>query len=78
MSELQPHVDQLFEETREMCKRLTKTATLEQTKEYEAKLMTLTKVWKLHNERTVELLNKALWKCEQNIKILMLHTVNTS
>lgn len=73
MSDLQPVVDKLFEETREMCKRLTRTATLEQTKEYEEKLMRLAQLWAIHNDRTMELLNKAIWKCEQNKKILMLH-----
>ena len=70
MSELQPLVDKLFEECRVMCNNLTREATLEQTKEYEGKLMELTDVWMLHNKRTVELLNKAIWKCEANKRIL--------
>ena len=71
MSELQPLVDKLFEECRVMCKNLTREATLEQTKEYEAKLMELTEVWILHNKRTVELLNKAIWKCESNKRAII-------
>ena len=70
MSELQPLVDKLFEECRVMCNNLTREATIEQTKEYEGKLMELTDVWMLHNKRTVELLNKAIWKCEHNKRIL--------
>jgi hypothetical protein len=70
MSELQPLVDKLFEECRVMCKALTTEATIEETKEYESKLKELTELWMLHNERTVELLNKAIWKCEQNKRIL--------
>ena len=71
MSDLQPLVDKLFEECRVMCKNLTREATLEQTKEYKAKLMELSEVWMLHNQRTVELLNKAIWKCESNKKAII-------
>ena len=71
MSELQPAVDKLFEECRQMCKNLTKEATLEQTKEYESRLYDLCDLWMLHHERTVELLNKAIWKCENNRRLLI-------
>jgi hypothetical protein len=71
MSDLQPLVDKLFEECRQMCQKLTKTATIEETIEYERKLMELCDVWMNHNDRTVELLNKAIWKCDSNKKILM-------
>ena len=71
MSELQPAVDKLFEECRQMCQKLTREATLEETKEYEGKLMDLCSLWMKHNERTVELLNKAIWKCDHNKRILM-------
>lgn len=70
MSELQPAVDKLFEECRQMCQKLTRQATLEQTMEYERRLMDLCELWMKHNQRTVELLNKAIWKCEHNKKIL--------
>ena len=70
MSELQPAVDKLFEECRQMCQKLTREATLEQTMEYEKRLMDLCDLWMKHNQRTVELLNKAIWKCEHNKKIL--------
>lgn len=53
-----------------MCKALTTEATLEETKEYESKLNQLCELWMLHNQKTVELLNKAIWKCEQNKRIL--------
>ena len=71
MSELQPAVDKLFEECRQMCKNMTREATLEQIKEYEGKLMELCELWINHNKRTVELLNKAIWKCESNKRILI-------
>jgi len=71
MSELQPAVDKLFEECRQICQKLTREATLEQTKDYEGKLMLLCETWIDHNKRTVELLNKAIWKCEQNKQIII-------
>jgi len=78
MSDLQPLVDQLFEETREMCKRLTKEATLNDTIEYHDKLTRLIKVWHIHNERTLELLNKAINKSQHNKKILMEYDANST
>ena len=71
MSELQPLVDKLFQECRVMCKNLTREATIEETKEYESKLMELTNVWIMHNKRTVELLNEAIWKCDSNKKAII-------
>jgi hypothetical protein len=71
MSELQPLVDKLFAECHEMCKTLTREATIEETKVYEGKLMLLVSTWIDHNKRTVELLNTAIWKCEQNKQIIL-------
>ena len=78
MSDLQPLVDQLFEETRQMCKRLTKEASLNDTIQYHDKLTRLITVWHIHNQRTMELLNKAISKSQQNKKILMESDANST
>ena len=69
MSDLQPLVDKLFKETREMCSKLTAQSTLEQLDQYETKLLDLCEIWMLHHEKTIELLNKAIWKCQANKRV---------
>lgn len=73
MSDLQPLVDRLFEETRVMCSKLTARSNIEEVKEYETKLLDLCEIWMLHHEKTVELLNKAIWKCEANKRLLIIN-----
>ena len=66
-------MDRLFEETRVMCSKLTARSNIEEVKEYETKLLDLCEIWMLHHEKTVELLNKAIWKCEANKRLLIIN-----
>ena len=68
--ELEDAVKKLFEDCRAYCKVVTNENTLEKNKIYKQKLEDLLKVWKLHNERTQELLAKSINKCESNIVLL--------
>ena len=66
MSELQPQVDALFMMARKMAAELTEEATKEQLIEYESVLMELAGVWWIHHKKTMELINKCIWKLEEN------------
>ena len=66
MSELQPQVDALFAEARRMASLLTPHSSKLEIAAYEITLSRLTELWILHNQKTVELLNKCIWKLEEN------------
>jgi hypothetical protein len=66
MSELQPQVDALFLKARAMSALLTPDSTKAEIVAYETVLMELTWMWAEHNKKTVELLNKCIWKLEEN------------
>jgi hypothetical protein len=66
MSELQPQVDALFSMARLLAARLTPNSTKEEIVAYETVLVELTELWQEHNKKTVELLNKCIWKLNEN------------
>ena len=68
--ELEQAVKNLFEVCREYCKEVTKENTVENNKIYKRKLEDLESIWKLHNERMIELITKSKNKCDSNIAIL--------
>ena len=68
--ELEGAVKQLFEVCREYCKEVIQENTIERNKEYKRRLEDLESIWKLHNQRMMELITKAKSKCDSNIEKL--------
>ena len=68
--ELEDAVKNLFEVCRQYCKEVTEHNDIEHNKEYKRKLEQLEQIWKLHNERMIELITKSKRKCDTNIEKL--------